>query len=95
MAKTIAERRLDKALADATEIGLTKDQVRLVELRIRTLNDVCGREHNQKLAILTAENQRLKAEIEKLQPKSQGDPEIAEALRQYDATKSEAANGGL
>ena len=88
---SIGEKRLARALKDATEVGLSKDQVRLIQLRIRTLNDIVAREHDVRLIALEQENQRLRAEIDRLQPKMQGDPEIRAALRDYEVSK----NGGL
>ena len=87
--KSTAEKRLVTALKDAAKVGLSNADVRLIQLRIKTLNDIVQREHDQQIATLTAENQRLRAEIERLKPT--GDPEIQAALAKYNAEK----NGGL
>jgi hypothetical protein len=86
---TGAEKKLARALRDAEATGLSNSDVRLIKLRIQTLNDIVQRDHDQRISELTAENQRLRAELERLKP--MGDPEIQAALAKYNAEK----NGGL
>ncbi len=88
---TGTEKKLARALKDAEVAGLSNAEVRLIKLRIETLHAIVEREHDQQIATLTAENQRLRGELERLE-RPVGDPEITEALAKYNAEKNGGTN---
>jgi len=65
---TGTEKKLARALKDAEVAGLSNAEVRLIKLRLETLREIVAREHDKRIADLLAENQRLRAEVERLQP---------------------------
>jgi len=80
---TGTEKKLARALKDAEVAGLSNAEVRLIKLRLETLREIVAREHDKRIADLLAENQRLRAEVERLQPMVGSVIEIDKLIEQY------------
>jgi cell division protein FtsB len=65
---TGTEKKLARALKDATDVtGLSTTQLRMIQLRIKTLSAIVAREHDAEVERLKTENEALRAEVERLQ----------------------------
>jgi hypothetical protein len=80
---TSSEKKLARALRDAEVTGLSNADVRLVQLRIRTLSDIVARVHDQRISELTAENARLRERLAEVEAKTHGVNELDEFIKQH------------